>query len=77
MVSSRPAGVAWLLDGLWRQLGVDTALGKVLGGRKFTTAVERVIFAMVANRAIDPIEAGHRRMGLPRCRPAWARGDGR
>ena len=55
VVSSRPAGVAWLLDGLWRQLGVDTALGKVLGGRKFTTAVERVIFAMVANRAIDPM----------------------
>jgi hypothetical protein len=55
VVASRPAGVAWLLDGLWRQLGVDTALGKVLGGRKFTTAVERVIFAMVANRALDPM----------------------
>ncbi len=22
-------GVAWLLDGLWRQLGVDTALARV------------------------------------------------
>ena len=47
-------GVAWLLDGLWRQLGVDTALAKVLGGRRFTTDVERVLFALVANRAIDP-----------------------
>ena len=55
VVESRPAGVAWLLDGLWRQLGVDTALAKVLGGRRFSTAVERVIFAMVANRAIDPM----------------------
>jgi hypothetical protein len=54
VVESRPAGVAWLLDGLWSQLGVDDALAKVLGGRRFTTAVERVIFAMVANRAIDP-----------------------
>lgn len=54
VVESRPVGVAWLLDGLWSQLGVDDALAKVLGGRRFTTAVERVIFAMVANRAIDP-----------------------
>jgi transposase len=55
VVDSRPAGTAWLLDGLWRQLGVDTALAKVLGGRKFTTDVERVLFALVANRAIDPM----------------------
>lgn len=54
IVESRPIGVAWVLDGLWRQLGVDTALAKVLGGRRFTTDVERVLFALVANRAIDP-----------------------
>ncbi len=54
IVESRPMGVAWLLDGLWRQFGVDTALAKVLGGRRFTTDVERVLFALVANRAIDP-----------------------
>lgn len=54
IVESRPVGVAWLLDGLWRQLGVDTALARVLGGRRFTTDVERVLFALVANRAIDP-----------------------
>jgi len=54
IVSSRPMGVAWLLDGLWRQLGVDAALATVLGGRRFTTDVERVLFALVANRAIDP-----------------------
>jgi hypothetical protein len=52
---SRPAGTAWLLDGLWRQLGVDRALAKVLGRRRFTTDVERVLFALVANRAIDPM----------------------
>ncbi len=55
VVESRPAGTAWLLDGLWRQLGVDTALAKVLGGRRFSTDVERILFAMVANRAIDPM----------------------
>ena len=52
--SSRPVGAAWLLDGLWKALDVDTALRKVLGGRRFTTDVERVLFALVANRAIDP-----------------------
>jgi hypothetical protein len=55
VVESRPAGTAWLLDGLWRQLGVDAALAKVLGARRFTTDVERVLFALVANRAIDPM----------------------
>ncbi len=54
IAASRPMGVAWLLDGLWRQLGVDTALAKVLGGRRFTTDIERVLFKLVANRAIDP-----------------------
>ena len=55
VVESRPMGTAWLLDGLWSQLGVDSALRKVLGERKFTTDVERVLFALVANRAIDPL----------------------
>jgi hypothetical protein len=52
--SSRPLGSAWLLDGLWRQLGVGEALRAAVGGRRFTTDVERVLFALVANRAIDP-----------------------
>ncbi len=47
-------GAVWLLDGLWRQLGVDTALREVLGGRRFSTDVERVPFALVASRAVDP-----------------------
>jgi transposase len=54
LIASRPAGAVWLLDGLWKALDVDTALRKVLGGRRFTTDVERVLFALVANRAIDP-----------------------
>lgn len=55
VTESRPMGTAHLLDALWRQLGVDTALRKVLGPRRFSTDVERVLFALVANRAIDPI----------------------
>ena len=31
ITDSRPAGGAWLLDGLWHQLGIGTALREVLG----------------------------------------------
>jgi IS4 transposase len=55
VVSSRTLGAVWLLEGLWQRLGVADALGGVLGGRRFGTAVERVLFALVANRAVDPM----------------------
>jgi transposase len=55
VTESRPVGAVHLLDALWRQLGVDTALRKVLGPRRFSTDVERVLFALVANRAIAPM----------------------
>jgi transposase len=55
VTGSRPVGTAHLLDGLWRALGVDTALRKVLDPRRFTTNVERVLFALAANRAVDPM----------------------
>src|SRR5512133_2653993 len=53
--SSRQLGSVLLLEGLWRRLGGAAALRGVLGGRRFTTAVERVLFALVANRAVDPM----------------------
>jgi Transposase DDE domain len=52
--SARPLGASWLLDGLWRKLGVAAALGEVLDRRRFTTDVERVLFALVCGRAIAP-----------------------
>ncbi len=54
ILSSRSIGVPWLLDGLWRQLGVDAALATVLDDRGFTPEVERALFAMVAHRATNP-----------------------
>jgi hypothetical protein len=47
VTGSRPLGGVWLLDGLWRALRVDRALGAVLGPRRFTTDVERVLFGSV------------------------------
>ena len=54
VVASRPLGTAWLLDGLWARLGIAAALRDAVGARRFATDVERVLFALVANRAIDP-----------------------
>ena len=54
VVASRPLGGAWLLDALWWRLGVAEALRELLGGRRFATDVERVLFALVANRALAP-----------------------
>jgi hypothetical protein len=55
VIDSRPIGASWLLDGLWKRLEIDQSLRKVAGGRRFTTNMERVLFALVANRAIAPM----------------------
>ena len=54
VVSSKTYGTVWLLDQLWVRLGVAAALGGVLGARRFTMDVERVLFALVCNRAVAP-----------------------
>ena len=54
VVGSRPLGGAWLLDALWRRLSIAETLGELLDRRRFTTDVERVLFALVANRALAP-----------------------
>src|SRR5512144_3247025 len=54
-VESRPMGGAWALDGLWRELAVDRTLVRLLQGRRLDGRAERGIFAMVANRALEPL----------------------
>src|SRR5262245_11390725 len=49
---SKPYGGAYLLDALWRRLGIDRALTAAATGRKLSPAVERLIFTLVANRAL-------------------------
>jgi hypothetical protein len=53
-VSSRPVGGTLVLDALWRRVGIDTAMTRLLAGRKLDPRVERVLFALVANRALEP-----------------------
>jgi Transposase DDE domain len=52
-LASHPLGGAHLLDGMWHRLGIDKVMGKLLKGRRLDSRVERVLFALVANRALD------------------------
>jgi hypothetical protein len=52
LIDSRPLGGAWLLDQLWQQLGVQQILRGLLRGRRLDPRTERVLFAMVCNRAL-------------------------
>jgi transposase len=53
-VRSVPLGGAWALDGLWRQLGIDAVIERLLGERRLDVRAERLLFALVANRALAP-----------------------
>src|SRR3954452_9777763 len=52
--SSRALGATWALDGLWHQLGLDGLLHRLLPGPRRDARTERVLFALVAARAIEP-----------------------
>jgi hypothetical protein len=51
-VASRPVGGVWLLDELWRRLGIDTTITAAARGRAGDPELERVLFALTANRAL-------------------------
>jgi transposase len=55
VTDARPIGAAWLLDALWTRLEIGTSIKRVADGRRFTTAVERVLLALVCNRAVAPM----------------------
>jgi hypothetical protein len=55
VLDSRRLGGAWVLDQLWQRLGIGAAIRQVAAGRKVDGAfAERVIFALVAQRAVAP-----------------------
>ena len=51
---SRPLGGTWALDALWSRLGIGTEMRRLLKGRRLDDSAERVLFALVANRALAP-----------------------
>src|SRR6266536_2158220 len=53
-VESHPLGGTWVLDGLWHRLGIDTTMRRLLTGRRLDPLAERVLFGLVANRALAP-----------------------
>ena len=52
LIETYTYGDLYVLEQLWRRLGVDQVIGEVLGRRHFGFDVERALFAMVANRAL-------------------------
>lgn len=51
---SRPLGGAWALDAVWARLGIAARMATLLGGTRRDPLTERVLFALVANRALAP-----------------------
>ena len=55
VLDSRRMGGAWVLARLWERLRIGAAILKVAEGRRLDgEAAERVIFALVAQRALEP-----------------------
>jgi len=55
VLDSRHLGGTWTLDRIWERLGIGAAIRRVATGRRLDgEAVERVLFALVAQRALEP-----------------------
>lgn len=55
VLDSRRLGGAWTLDRVWERLGIGAAVRRVAAGRRLDgEATERVLFALVAQRALEP-----------------------
>jgi hypothetical protein len=49
-----PFGALYVLEAIWKRLGIPDVISEQLASRKVDFAVERALFAMVANRACAP-----------------------
>jgi hypothetical protein len=55
VLDSRRLGGAWVLDRLWERLEIGQAIRRAAEGRQLDgEAAERVIFALAAQRALEP-----------------------
>jgi hypothetical protein len=66
VVDSRRLGGTWTLDRVWERLGMGAALRKAATGRRLDgEAVERVVFALVAQRRSSLAASSPARSGSP------------
>lgn len=68
MLDAWPFGHLYVLENLWRRLGIADAISRALQGRKLGFDVERALFAMVANRTCAPCSKLY-------CYEQWLRED--
>ncbi|MBV8712276.1 MAG: IS1634 family transposase [Solirubrobacterales bacterium] len=54
IVDSRRLGGAWTLQRIWDRLGIGAAIRRTAAGGRMDEGVERVVFALVAQRALEP-----------------------
>jgi transposase len=53
-LGAKRIGVTHVLDGVWQRLGLTDAFERLLEERAFRTPIERLLFALVAQRAVNP-----------------------
>jgi hypothetical protein len=68
VVDAWPYGDLYVLEELWRRLGLAEIIEAEASGRKFDFSVERALFALVANRALAPCSKLY-------CYEQWLRED--
>jgi hypothetical protein len=54
LLEAWPFGALYVLEAIWQRLGIAEVIAQQLASRKVDFAVERALFAMVANRACAP-----------------------
>jgi hypothetical protein len=54
LVCAWPYGDSYVLESLWKKLGIDRVIRQQAGSRAFEFDIERALFALVANRACAP-----------------------
>jgi hypothetical protein len=68
LLDTWPFGVLYVLEAIWKRLGIPDVISEQLAFRKVDFAVERALFAMVANRACAPSSKLY-------CYEQWVRED--
>jgi hypothetical protein len=68
LVDAWPYGPLYVMEALWQRLGIADIITDQLKGRKLDFAVERALFALVANRACAPCSKLY-------CYEQWLRED--